>query len=61
MTSRTYQVGQLLRQAREELAAGDVRQASEKGWGACARMVKAIAPRHDWEHQGRRELFQAGC
>ena len=40
MTSRTYQVasGQLLRQAREELAAGDVRQASEKGWGAVDRL-----------------------
>ena len=49
MTSRTYQVasGQLLRQAREELAAGDVRQASENGWGAAAQIVKAIAARRD--------------
>ena len=41
MTSRTYQVasGHRLRQAREELAAGDVRQASEKGWGAAAQIV----------------------
>ena len=61
MTSRTYQVasGQLLHQAREELAAGDVRQASEKGWGAATQIVKAIAARRDWEHQGHRELFQA--
>ena len=61
MTSRTYQVasGQLLRQAREKLAVGDVRQASEKGWGAAAQIVKAIAARRDWEHQGHRELFQA--
>ena len=60
-TSRTYQVasGQLLRQARVELAAGDVRQASEKGWGAASQIVKAIAARRDWEHQGHRELFQA--
>ena len=44
MTSRTYQVasGQLLRQARKELAGGDVRQASEKAWGAAAQIVKAI-------------------
>ena len=44
MTSRTYQVasGQLLRQACEELAGGDVRQASEKAWGAAAQIVKAI-------------------
>ena len=61
MTSRTYQVasGQLLRQARAELAAGDVRQASEIGWGAAAQIVKAIAARHGWEYQGHRELFLA--
>ena len=61
MTSRTYQVasGQLLRQAREELATGDVRQASEKGWGAAAQIVQAIAARRDWEHPGHRELFRA--
>ena len=53
MTSSTYHVasGQLLRQAKVELAAGDVRQASEKGWGAAAQIVKAIAARRDWEHQ----------
>ena len=36
MTPRTYQVAsrQLLRQAKGELAAGDVHQASENGWGA---------------------------
>ena len=47
MTSSTYQAasGHLLRQAREELVAGDVRQASEKGWGAAAQIVKAIAAR----------------
>ena len=50
--------GQLLRQAREELTAA-VRQASEKGWGAAAQILKAIAARRDWEHQGHRELFQA--
>ena len=40
MTSRTYHVasGQLLRQAREDLAGGKVRQASEKGWSATAQM-----------------------
>ncbi len=36
MTPRTHQVAsrQLLHQAKEELAAGDVHQASENGWGA---------------------------
>ena len=49
----------LLSQARTELAAGDVRQASEKGWGAAAQIVQAIAARRDWEHPGHRELFRA--
>ena len=31
-----------LTQAREELAKGDLRQASEKGWGAAAQMVKVV-------------------
>ena len=31
--------------AREYLAANDYKQASEKGWGATAEMVKAVARR----------------
>ena len=60
MTSRAYQVAsrQLLRQGREELAGGDVRQASEKGWGAAAQIVQAVAQRRSWDHEGRRELFR---
>ena len=34
---------ELLEQAREELEKGDLRQASEKIWGACALAVKAHA------------------
>ena len=33
----------LLTQAFEELSAGDTQQASEKGWGAAAQIVKAVA------------------
>ena len=51
--SRTY-----LSQASEELAKGDLCQASEKGWGAAAEMVKAVAAARGWEHGGHRELFQ---
>ncbi len=40
----------LLAQARAELAAADVRQASEKGWGAAALMLKAVAEERGWEH-----------
>ena len=49
----------LLEQARTELAAGDVRQASEKGWGAAAQSVKAIAEARDWEHRNHAALFRA--
>ncbi len=40
----------LLKQATEELAKGDLRQASEKIWGAAALAVKAVA----YKREGRR-------
>ena len=49
----------LLEQARAELAAGDVPQASEKGWGGAAQMVKAVAQRRGWRHIAHRHLFHA--
>ena len=59
MVSQTYQAAsrQLLQQGREELAIGDARQASEKGWGAAAQMVKAIAEQRGWEHRNHAALF----
>ena len=45
--------------AGEALAEGDLLQASEKGWGAAAHMVKAVAEGRGWEHGGHRELYQA--
>ena len=61
MTTQTYQAAgwQLLAQARAELAAGDARQASEKGWGAAAQLVKAIAEQRGWQHGDHRQLFAA--
>ena len=61
MTPQTYQAAsrQLLAQARTELAAGDLRQASEKGWGAAAQIVKAIADGRGWEHKAHRHIWQA--
>jgi hypothetical protein len=54
---------ELMRQAREELAKGDLKQAGEKAWGAAALMLKSSAHRRDglrlsghgelWEHVGR--------
>lgn len=52
--SRTY-----LAQAFEELEKDDLCQASEKGWGAAAEMVKAVAAARGWEHGGHWQLFQA--
>ncbi|CAI7999490.1 hypothetical protein GBAR_LOCUS2729 [Geodia barretti] len=36
---------------------GDVRQASEKGWGAAAQMVKAIAEQRGVHHRGHALLY----
>ena len=46
----------LLTHARIELEAGDLRQASEKGWGAAALMLKSIAERRSWEHERHRHF-----
>ena len=39
-----------LSKAREYLAADDLHQASEKGWGAAAWMAKAVAVTQGWEY-----------
>ena len=61
MVAHTYHAAsrQMLAQGREELAGGDIRQASEKGWGAAAQMVKAIAEQRGWEHRNHAALFDA--
>ncbi len=48
-----------LSQAEKELAQGDLRQASEKGWGAASQIVKALAEARDWDHDNHRHLFAA--
>lgn len=47
-----------LTKAHEALAQGDMRQASEKGWGAGAQVVKAVATRRDWPHDSHAALFE---
>ena len=44
-------------QADAELAAGDLLQASEKGWGAAAHAMKAIAEERGWRHDNHSLLF----
>ncbi len=61
MTTQKYHAASrhLLQQARAELALGDLRQASEKGWGAAAQMVKAVAEFRGWPHRHHGLLTQA--
>jgi uncharacterized protein (UPF0332 family) len=47
----------LLSQAHAELDAGDLRQASEKAWGAAAQIVKATAELRGWDHHSHRGLL----
>ena len=60
MTTQTYQEASwtLLAQSEEELAQGDIRQASEKAWGAAAQIVKAVAQQRGWPHQRHAALFR---
>ena len=45
-----------LAQARQELSDGDLPQASEKGWGAAAEILKAVAEQRGWERGKHRHL-----
>ena len=38
----------------DELARGELEEASNKVWGAAAHAIKAVAERHDWEHHATR-------
>ena len=52
-TSRDF-----LTRARACLEQDDLLQASEKGWGAAAQMVKCVAESRGWRHEGHRELWR---
>ncbi len=47
-----------LAKARDELAAGDLEQASEKAWGAASLMLKAAAQQRGLDHETHNQLFQ---
>ena len=44
------QAREFLANSREFLAAGNLNQASEKGWGAAAHMAKAVAIAQGWQY-----------
>ena len=45
------QAWDFLAKSRQYLADGELHQASEKGWGAAAHMMKAVAAARDWEYE----------
>ena len=47
-----------LAQAHEELAKGDLKHASAKGWDAAAQILKAIAEERGWPHATHTELHR---
>ena len=53
-TSRDF-----LTKARSYLAEDDLLQASEKGWGAAAQMMKCVAESRGWRHNGHNLLYEA--
>ena len=53
LTSREF-----LAKAEEALAQDDLLQASEKGWGAAAHMVKSVAQRKGWLHNSHRDVYR---
>lgn len=48
---------QLLEHADEQLRLGDLVQASEKGWGAAAHYLKAVAKQRGWRNRSHRDFF----
>lgn len=48
-----------LEHAHELLAEGDLKQSSEKAWGAAAVLVKAVAEERGWRHEAHRDLWRA--
>ncbi len=62
MTTRadyhTNTADEFLAKARAYLADGDLLQASERGWGAAAQMVKAVAESRGWRHSSHGDLFR---
>ena len=56
-TYRT-QCQRFFEQAESEFRAGDLRQASEKAWGAASQMVKAVAELSGWPHDNHQAIMR---
>ncbi len=57
VTDYRQQSREFLGKSREYLAAGDLHQAAEKGWGAAAWMAKAVAEAQGWEYRKHDQYF----
>ncbi len=53
------QAREFLTRGRDYLAAGDLHQASEEGWGAAAHMAKAVAVAQGWEYSNHANFSEA--
>lgn len=47
----------MIEHAEERLQVGDLVQASEKGWGAVAHYLKAVAKQRGWQNRSHRDFF----
>jgi hypothetical protein len=52
------QADNYLKEYEREIKKRNLRQASEKLWGAASQIVKAYAEKKRWAHNGHRELFK---
>ena len=63
-SDHSAQAREFLSKGQQYLAAGDLHQASEKGWGAAAHMAKAVALAQGWQYERHshfhRVMNQAG-
>ncbi len=61
MATHRYQQASehFLAQAKQEFSNGDLAQASEKGWGATAQILRAIAEQRGWDHHRHRHFHRA--
>ena len=58
VASYAAQAREFLVKGRHYLAAGDLHQASEKGWGAATHMAKAVALAQGWQYSRHSHLHR---
>ena len=59
ITERYHSALMFLDDSEREFAAGDVRQASDKLWGAATDAITAVALERGWNHESHRDMKNA--